>query len=104
MNAPFDLGQSIARREDQRFLTGRGRYADNTAPAGALAVLFVRSPHAHARIAGIDTASALASPGVAAVYTAQDVVADGVGHLPAISEIKDEAGNVEKRPHVLLVK
>ena len=74
MNAPLKLGQSIPRREDRRFLTGRGRYADNTAPAGALAVLFVRSPHAHARLIGIDKSAALASPGVAAIYTAEDTV------------------------------
>lgn len=101
MNAPAKLGQSIARREDQRFLTGRGRYTDDTAPAGALAVLFVRSPHAHARIAGIDTTAALGSPGVAAVYTASDLVADKVGHLPAVSEIKDEAGNRHREPQHL---
>jgi len=98
MNAPLNLGQPIARREDRRFLTGRGRYAENTAPAGALVVLFVRSPHAHARIGGIDKAAALASPGVAAVYTADDVAADKLGHLPAISEIKDEAGNRHREP------
>ena len=98
MNVPLKLGHSITRREDQRFLTGRGRYADNTAPADALAVLFVRSPHAHARLAGIDMEAALASPGVAAIYTAQDLVADKVGHLPAISEIKDEAGNRHREP------
>jgi carbon-monoxide dehydrogenase large subunit len=98
MNAPVKLGQPLTRREDKRLLTGRGRYADNTAPAGALAVLFVRSPHAHARLAGIDTAAALASPGVAAIYTADDLLADKVGHLPAISEIKDAAGNRHREP------
>jgi carbon-monoxide dehydrogenase large subunit len=98
MNAPSLLGQPITRREDQRFLTGRGRYADNTAPADALAVLFVRSPHAHARIAGIDKTAALDLPGVVAIFTADDLVADGVGHLPAISEIKDQAGNRHREP------
>jgi carbon-monoxide dehydrogenase large subunit len=98
MNAPVTLGQSLTRREDRRLLTGRGRYADNTAPAGALAVLFVRSPHAHARLTGIDKASALASPGVTAIYTADDLLADKVGHLPAISEIKDAAGNRHREP------
>jgi carbon-monoxide dehydrogenase large subunit len=101
MNATLKLGQSIVRREDLRFLTGRGRYTDDTAPTGALAVLFVRSPHAHARLHGIDTAAALESPGVAAVYTADDLVADKVGHLPAISEIKDEAGNRHREPQHL---
>ena len=98
MNAPLKLGRSIARREDRRFLTGQGRYTDDTAPDGALAVLFVRSPHAHARIAGIDKDAALASPGVIAIYTAQDTAADKLGHLPAISEIKDEAGNRHREP------
>jgi carbon-monoxide dehydrogenase large subunit len=101
MNAPFKLGQPIVRREDQRLLTGRGRYAENTAPKEALAVLFVRSPHAHARLLGMDTAAAIASPGVAAVYTAQDLLADKVGHLPAISEIKDDAGNRHREPRHL---
>ncbi|HTE38742.1 MAG TPA: xanthine dehydrogenase family protein molybdopterin-binding subunit, partial [Reyranella sp.] len=90
--------KTMNRREDQRFLTGKGRYADNTAPADALAVLFVRSPHAHARIAGIDTVEALAMPGVVAIYTAEDTAADGLGHLPAISEIKDAEGNRHREP------
>ncbi len=86
------------RREDRRFLTGKGRYTENTAPAGALAVLFVRSPHAHARIVSIETDAALASPGVAAVYTARDTAADRLGHLPALSEIKDPDGNRHREP------
>jgi carbon-monoxide dehydrogenase large subunit len=101
MNAPVALGQPLLRREDQRFLSGRGRYADNTAPRDALAVLFVRSPHAHARLRRIDKAAALSLPGVAAIYTADDLVADKVGHLPAISEIKDEAGNRHREPQHL---
>jgi carbon-monoxide dehydrogenase large subunit len=95
MNAP---AKPFVRREDLRFLTGKGRYTDNTAPAGALAVLFVRSPHAHARIVSIAKEVALALPGVAAIYTAQDTAADNLGHLPAISEIKDEAGNRHREP------
>jgi len=98
MNAPSHIGQSITRREDRRFLTGRGRYADNTAPVDALAVLFVRSPHAHARIIGIDKAAALAAPGVVAIHTAEDTAADKLGHLPAISEIKDATGNRHREP------
>ncbi len=98
MNASAKLGQPVLRREDPRFLTGRGRYTDNTAPADALAVLFVRSPHAHARIGRIDKVAALALPGVAAIYTAEDTAADTLGHLPAISEIKDAAGNRHREP------
>jgi carbon-monoxide dehydrogenase large subunit len=101
MNIPLKLGQSILRREDRRFLTGRGRYTDDTAPSAALSVLFVRSPHAHARLIGIDRSAALASPGVVAIYTADDLLADKLGHLPAISEIKDEAGNRHREPRHL---
>lgn len=98
MNLITTLSQPAVRREDQRFLTGRGRYADNTAPANALAVLFVRSPHAHALIKGIDKSAALAVPGVVAIYTAEDTAADKLGHLPAISEIKDAEGNRHREP------
>ncbi|SJZ32840.1 carbon-monoxide dehydrogenase large subunit [Enhydrobacter aerosaccus] len=98
MNKSAEIGQPVVRREDQRFLTGRGRYTDNTAPSDALAVLFVRSPHAHARIVQIDTAAALAAPGVVAVYTAEDTAADRLGHLPAIVEIKDDAGQRHREP------
>ena len=101
MEAPLKLGQSIVRREDARLLTGRGRYTDDTVPAGVLAVLFVRSPYAHARLAGIDTSTAVASPGVVAVYTGRDLEADGVGHLPTVSEIRDEAGNRHREPRRL---
>src|SRR5260370_32127963 len=85
MNAPLKLGQSIARREDRRFLTGRGRYTDDTAPSDALAVLFVRSPHAHARLVGIGSSAALASPRVAALHPAHDLVAHKVRPPPTIS-------------------
>jgi len=98
MSSMLKLGESITRREDRRFLTGHGRYAANTAPANAQNVLFLRSPHAHAHIAGIDKDPALALPGVAAIFTATDLVADKVGHLPAISELKDEAGNRHREP------
>ncbi len=98
MNAPAKIGQSIGRREDQRFLTGTGRYTDDTAPAGALAVLFVRSQHAHALIKSIDRDGALASPGVAAVYTGEDIAADGLGHMPTITEMRDPAGNRHREP------
>lgn len=98
MSTALKLGEPITRREDRRFLTGAGRYAANTAPVQTLNVLFLRSPHAHARISGIDLGPALALPGVAAVFTAADLLADKVGHLPAISELKDEAGNRHREP------
>ena len=67
------IGKHLPRKEDYRLLTGQGRYVDDVEVPGALHACFVRSPHAHARILGIDTAAALAMPGVVAVYTGQDL-------------------------------
>ena len=74
----FGVGQPVRRYEDVRLLTGRGHYQDdNVLPRQAWCV-FVRSPHAHANITGIDTGAAKAAPGVVAVYTSADYVADGI--------------------------
>jgi aerobic carbon-monoxide dehydrogenase large subunit len=73
-------GQSIKRREDPRFITGRGRYVDDIKLPGMTYAAFVRSPHAHARIRGIDTSKAKAHPGVVAVFAGKDMV--GVNSLP----------------------
>jgi carbon-monoxide dehydrogenase large subunit len=66
------IGQSPPRREDERLVTGRGRFVDDIAPAGALHVAIVRSTHARARIVGIDAAAARALPGVS-VFLADDL-------------------------------
>ena len=58
------IGRSAARPEDARLLRGEGRYSADRLPAGTLHAAFVRSPHAHAAIRGIDAAAALALPGV----------------------------------------
>jgi carbon-monoxide dehydrogenase large subunit len=74
----FGVGQPLRRFEDQRLLTGKGRFQDDvTLPRQAYAV-FVRSPHAHAKIRAIDTAAAAAMPGVLAVYTGRDYANDGL--------------------------
>jgi aerobic carbon-monoxide dehydrogenase large subunit len=79
----FAVGQSVRRLEDPRLLQGVGRYSDDVnLPRMAHAVL-VRSPHAHARIRGIDARAALASPGVVSVLTGDDLRADGVADLPS---------------------
>jgi carbon-monoxide dehydrogenase large subunit len=79
----FAVGQSVRRLEDPRLLQGLGRYSDDVSlPREAHAVL-ARSPHAHARIRGIDTSAALKLPGVLAVLTAAELAADGVGNLPS---------------------
>jgi aerobic carbon-monoxide dehydrogenase large subunit len=74
------LGKSIKRREDPRFITGRGTYVDDVKLPGTTVAAFVRSPHAHARIKTIDTAAALKHPGVVAVFTGKDMT--GVNSLP----------------------
>ncbi|MDB5404240.1 MAG: xanthine dehydrogenase [Rhodopila sp.] len=67
------IGRRMPRREDRRFLTGQGRYLDDIVFPNALHVRFVRSPHAHARLRGIDTHAARAMPGVATVVTGQEL-------------------------------
>ena len=75
------VGQRLRRREDDKFLKGRGRFVDDIEPAGTAHIAFVRSPHAHARIRGIDSAAAAALPGVLRVLTAADWQAAGLGAL-----------------------
>jgi carbon-monoxide dehydrogenase large subunit len=67
------IGRRMPRREDRRLLTGQGRYLDDIVFVGALHVHFVRSPHAHARILGIDADAARAMPGVVAVVTGREL-------------------------------
>ncbi|MBM3485454.1 MAG: xanthine dehydrogenase family protein molybdopterin-binding subunit [Alphaproteobacteria bacterium] len=78
------IGRSLPRREDFRLLTGQGRFADDRDAPGQARLAFVRSPHAHAAILAIDTASARRMPGVAAVFTAGDLAQDGVRPIPTL--------------------
>ncbi|MBI2198145.1 MAG: molybdopterin-dependent oxidoreductase [Candidatus Rokubacteria bacterium] len=74
------MGSSIKRREDPRFITGKGNYTDDLKLPGMTYAAFVRSEHANARIRGIDTARARAHPGVVAIFTGKDMTA--VNSLP----------------------
>jgi carbon-monoxide dehydrogenase large subunit len=74
------LGASIKRREDPRFITGKGNYTDDLKLAGMTHAVFVRSPHANAKIRKIDTAKASKAPGVVAIFTGKDMA--GVNSLP----------------------
>ena len=65
------IGVPLRRREDRRFLTGRGRYVHDIVRPQQLHAVFLRSPHAHAEIVPIEKAEALASPDVAAIFTAE---------------------------------
>jgi carbon-monoxide dehydrogenase large subunit len=75
------IGAPVRRKEDFRFITGAGRYVDDINRPGQAHAYFLRSPHAHATIDKIDTSAAMASPGVVAIYTGDDVAADKVGGL-----------------------
>jgi carbon-monoxide dehydrogenase large subunit len=79
---PQTIGQPLRRKEDLRLLTGQGRYSDDVSLPGQAYACMLRSPHAHARIRGIDTGAARAMPGVLAVLTGADVVADGLKDVP----------------------
>ena len=72
------IGQSVRRHEDERFLTGRGRFGDDLRLPGQAVAWLLRSPHAHAEIAGIDIAAAATAHGVLAVLTAAEYRADGM--------------------------
>jgi aerobic carbon-monoxide dehydrogenase large subunit len=83
-NMRFGAGQPVKRLEDQRLLTGKGQFIDDKPEDGALWLHVLRSPHAHAKIASIDTSAAAGMPGVEAVYTGADLIADDIGTLPTL--------------------
>ena len=76
------IGKPTLRREDPRLITGAGRYSDDVSLPGQAYVCMVRSPHAHARIRSIDATAAGKLPGVIAVLTGRDVLADGLRPIP----------------------
>jgi carbon-monoxide dehydrogenase large subunit len=75
------IGASVKRTEDIRFITGKGHYVDDINRPGQAHAYFLRSPHAHATLDRIDASAALKAPGVAAVFTGEDIAADKVGGL-----------------------
>src|SRR5262244_499026 len=75
------IGAAVRRKEDQRFVTGKGHYTDDVNRAGQRYAYFLRSPHAHARINSIDSKAAAAMPGVLAVLTGAELAADKIGNL-----------------------
>ena len=97
------IGTPVRRREDYRFLIGRGTYTDDINRPGQLYAYILRSPHAHARITAIDTAAAQAAPGVVAVYTGKDMTADRVGGLPCGWQVHSKDGSpMVEPPHPVL--
>ncbi len=75
------IGARVARKEDKRFLTGKGRYTDDMVVPGMKYGYFVRSSHAHAKIKSIDVSAAKAMPGVIDVLDGKQLLADGIGNL-----------------------
>lgn len=88
---PF-IGRPMPRFEDLRLVRGGGRYTDDVSIAEQTSAVFVRTPHAHASIVAIDTSAARAHPGVLAVLTGDDYVADGhlgMAHFPNPADAND---------------
>ena len=75
------IGAAVRRKEDFRFITGKGQYTDDINRPGQTYIYFVRSPHAHARIKSIDSGAAKGMPGVVAVLTGADLANDKIGNL-----------------------
>src|SRR6202166_241774 len=75
------IGASVVRKEDRRFITGRGRYVDDIKLQGMTYAQFVRSPHAHAKVKSIDSSEAMKMQGVVGILTGQQIVDDKVGNL-----------------------
>ena len=99
------IGAPVRRKEDQRFITGQGRYTDDLTRPGQAHAAFVRSPHAHARIVSIDTSAASAMPGVVAILTGDDLAADKIGGLICGWMIHSKDGSPMKAgPHPALAQ
>src|SRR3990172_215280 len=82
------LGHSVLRKEDPRFIRGKGHYVDDIKLPGMLYLDIVRSPYAHAKIVKIDPSKALATPGVAAVVTGKDLDKYGLAWMPTLMSDK----------------
>ncbi|MFC4353357.1 xanthine dehydrogenase family protein molybdopterin-binding subunit [Fodinicurvata halophila] len=101
----FGIGQGVRRLEDQRFLTGEGRYTDDITLPRQCYAAFVRSPFAHAVITGIESEEAAGQPGVLGIYTAQDLQAAGVGDIPCLALMKGRDGRqVDTPPYPALAR
>ncbi|NMM44046.1 xanthine dehydrogenase family protein molybdopterin-binding subunit [Rhodospirillaceae bacterium KN72] len=89
------IGASVKRKEDFRFLTGRGNYTDDINQPGQTYAYILRSSHAHAKIKKIDTADAKSAPGVLAIFTGEDMQ---VGSLPCGWAVNNKDGSPMNEP------
>ena len=93
----FGIGQSVARTEDPRLITGAGEYTDDINRPGQLYLRVLRSPYAHGRIAELNVKPALKKKGVRAIYTAADLA--HLGGLPCRASLSDADGKPAFIPH-----
>jgi carbon-monoxide dehydrogenase large subunit len=96
--SPEGIGAPVLRKEDARFLTGRGRFVADLVFAGELHCAFVRSPHAHGRIGRIEAKTALRLPGVVAIFTGTDMEADKIGPMKSLWPLKMGDGKTMNEP------
>ncbi|MBM3585574.1 MAG: xanthine dehydrogenase family protein molybdopterin-binding subunit [Alphaproteobacteria bacterium] len=97
------IGARVRRKEDARFLVGKSTYTDDINRPGQAHAVFVRSPHAHATIKKVDISKALKAPGVVAVLTGANMLADKVNGLPAGWQIHSKDGSpMNEPPHIPL--
>src|ERR1700743_2776903 len=90
------IGASVVRKEDRRFITGKGRYVDDIKLVGMTHAHFVRSPHAHAKVKSVDASAAMKMPGVLAVLTGRQLVDDKIGNLICGWAITSKDGSAMK--------
>ncbi len=99
------IGAAVKRKEDRRFLVGKGQYTDDVTLPNQSYAVFVRSPYGHAKVNGVDAKAALAAPGVLAVLTGADVAADGLGGIPCGWLVKSKDGSpMVEPPHPALAQ
>ncbi len=91
----FGVGQPVRRKEDQRLLTGTGKFTDDVSYPGQKYAVMVRSPHAHARITSLDADDARAMPGVTAVLTGRELAEDGIGTLRCLAPLTNIDGSAQ---------
>ena len=96
--ADTGIGAAVRRKEDHRFLTGKGHYTDDINRPGQAHAYFVRSPHAHAKINKIDISRAQSAPGVVAIFTGKDLAGAKVGSLICGWVVKSKDGSPHKAP------
>ena len=98
MEMKFAIGQPVLRTEDPKLLRGEGEYSDDYNADGQTYAYFLRSMLGHGAIGNIGLDAALAAPGVLAIYTGEDLIADGIGNIPCTASPKNRDGSTPYVP------